>query len=125
MPIKKPKTSTNIIPINIRLKDAPFYLGMDKNYFNTDVRPYLTEIPIRKQGIAFDRLELDAWAESYKKRVGIPPTKKLEKLTCQRKSPASSKGTTSGISTNKSKEDAFAKALEQATSKKPKASSHT
>ena len=47
----------------IRLRDAPLYLGMDRNRFNDEVRPFLTVIPIGKQGIAFDRLDLDAWAE--------------------------------------------------------------
>jgi hypothetical protein len=122
---KIPKTSTNIIPRLLRMKDAPSYLGMDKNRFNTEVRPFLISIPIGTQGIAFDRLELDAWVDHFKSRVGKPATKKLEKATCQRKSPASSKGTTSGTSTKLSKVDAFAKALEQVTKKKPKASSRT
>ena len=47
----------------IRLRDAPDYLGMDRNRFNAEVRPRLTEIPIGVQGVAFDRLDLDAWAE--------------------------------------------------------------
>lgn len=122
---KIPKTSTNIIPRLLRMKDAPSYLGMDKNRFNKEVRPYLTEIPIGIQGIAFDHYELDAWADDYISRVGKPPIKKLEKVTCQRKSPASSKGMTSGTSTKLSKVDAFAKALEQVIKKKPKVSSHT
>ena len=29
----------------IRLRDAYDYLGMDKNRFNSEVRPYLTECP--------------------------------------------------------------------------------
>jgi predicted DNA-binding transcriptional regulator AlpA len=53
----------NLVPRLIRLKDAPSYLGMDKNRFNTEVKPLLTEISIGKQGIAFDRLEMDAWVE--------------------------------------------------------------
>ena len=40
-------------PRIIRFRDAPFYLGMDRNRFNAEVRPYLTEVPIGKQG---DRL---------------------------------------------------------------------
>lgn len=48
-----------IQPKVIRLRDAPAYLGMNKNYFNQQVRPYLTEIPIGEKGIGFDRLELD------------------------------------------------------------------
>lgn len=39
-------------PRLIRLRDAPNYLGMDRNRFNTEVRPDLTEIPIGEQGIA-------------------------------------------------------------------------
>ena len=45
---------------------------MDRNRFNTEVRPHLTQIPIGRQGIAFDRLELDAWVEEHKSRNGRP-----------------------------------------------------
>ena len=46
--------SAQILPRLIRLRDAAHYLGMDPNRFNAEVRPYLTTIPIGKQGIAFD-----------------------------------------------------------------------
>lgn len=59
-------------PRLLRLRDAPSYLGMNKNLFNEQVRPFLTEIPIGKQGIAFDRLDLDAWVEQYKTCNGRP-----------------------------------------------------
>ena len=62
-----------LLPRLIRLRDAPGYLGMDRNKFNADVRPRLTEIPLGKQSIAFDRLELDAWAEEYITRNGRRP----------------------------------------------------
>ena len=52
-------------PRVIRFRDAPRYVGMDRNLFNAEVRPYLTEIPIGKQGVGFDRLELDAWLDEY------------------------------------------------------------
>ena len=52
-----------IQPRFVRLRSAPNYLGMNKNRFSAEVRPYLTEIPIGTQGIAFDRLELDAFAD--------------------------------------------------------------
>jgi len=120
MPTKIPKKSTNIIPRIIRIRDAPFYVGMDKNRFNAEVRPFLTEMKIGTQGVAFDRIELDAWVDDFKSRVGKTPTKKLEKTTCQRKSPASSKGVNYGTSTKSSTDVEFAKALEQAISKKPK-----
>jgi len=54
------KPSSPIIPRLLRFRDVSFYLGMDRNRFNAEVRPYLTEIRIGQQGIAFDRLELDA-----------------------------------------------------------------
>jgi len=49
----------------IRLRDAPSYLGMDKNRFNAEVRPCLHEKRMGKLGVAFDRLELDAWANRH------------------------------------------------------------
>lgn len=63
---------TQIRPRLIRLRDAPFYVGMDPNRFNEEVRPHLIEIPIGKQGIAFDRLDLDAWVDEYISRNGRP-----------------------------------------------------
>jgi len=45
---------------------------MDRHRFNSSVRPHLTEIPIGTQGIAFDRLELDAWADEYRSRFEKP-----------------------------------------------------
>src|SRR5258708_34621456 len=62
-----------LMPRFIRMRDAPSYLGMDKNRFNRDVRPLVAAIPIGTQGIAFDRLDLDSWADDYKSRNGHPP----------------------------------------------------
>ena len=62
------------LPRFIRLKNAPAYLGMDRNRFNDEVRPKLITIPIGVQGIAFDRLDLDAWAEDYKQLKGRSAT---------------------------------------------------
>jgi hypothetical protein len=42
------------------------------NYFNEFVRPHLITIRIGRQGIAFDRLNLDAFAEQYKQRNRRP-----------------------------------------------------
>jgi predicted DNA-binding transcriptional regulator AlpA len=69
--------AAEVLPRLIRLRDAPSYLGMDRNRFNQTVRPSLIEIPIGDQGIAFDRLDLDAWAEDYKSRNGRPAQKVL------------------------------------------------
>lgn len=109
------------LPRLIRLKDAHKYLGMDPNRFNAEVRPLVTEIPIGIQGIAFDRLDLDAWADDYKEshgrrgeqEGGIKPWR-------TRKYPASSREAKSGTSTRDSEVREFGKALERATLKKPK-----
>ena len=70
--MKSSRESTAILPRLLRFRDAPGYLGMDRNRFNQEVRPYLIEIPIGRQGIAFDRLELDAWVDEYVSRNGRP-----------------------------------------------------
>lgn len=58
--------NTPPLPRLIRFRDAPTYLGMDRNRFNREVRPYVMVIRIGIQGIAFDRLDLDAWVVQYK-----------------------------------------------------------
>ncbi|WP_020483067.1 hypothetical protein [Methylomonas sp. MK1] len=117
----------SILPRFIRIRDAPFYLGMDKNRFNTEVRPSLTEIKIGQQGIAFDRIELDAWADEYVRRFGKSSMKKQdkqEKSSWQRKSQVSSKEANFGTLIKSSKaKDVFASVLEQTISRKPKTSS--
>jgi hypothetical protein len=65
----------------IRYRDAPGYLGMDRNRFDAEVRPTITEIPIGERGIAFDRLDLDAWVDDYKSRNGRP-SRNRGALTC-------------------------------------------
>ena len=72
--------ASSLAPRFVRLRDAPRYLGMDKNRFNRQVRPQLTNIPIGVQGVAFDRLELDAWAEDYVTRNGrrLAPSERSE-----------------------------------------------
>lgn len=115
------KKETNIIPRLIRLKDAHFYLGMDINRFNSEVRPHICEIRIGIQGVAFDRLDLDEFAEQYKRRNGRP-SQHIGETTWDAKNhqDCANEKTVSGISKNSSSEQKFAKALEQATSKKRK-----
>ena len=82
--MKSVRASIALLPRLVRLRDAPAYLGMDRNRFNREARPHLTRIPIGQQGIAFDRLELDAWVEDYISRNGRrPKAPKLEDDTCQ------------------------------------------
>ena len=61
-----------IAPRVIRHRDAPAYLGMDRNRFDAEVRPGVTEVAMGQRGIAFDRLELDAWWETHMIQSGRP-----------------------------------------------------
>jgi predicted DNA-binding transcriptional regulator AlpA len=117
---RKTSASPALLPRLIRLRDAAYYLGMDRNRFNAEVRRQLTTIPIGRQGIAFDRLELDAWVEDYKSRNGRPAAERRKPWDVKRRL-VSSEGVKSGISTSKSRDTVdFAKALERANSPKPK-----
>ena len=117
-------SSTNqLLPRIVRLRDASGYLGMDRNRFNKEVRPLLTEIPIGEQGIAFDRLELDDWVEQYISCNGRPSKHIGESLWDEKERLDYSSVKASGISTNKSMGGEFAKALELLNSKKQKVSS--
>jgi len=114
-------TAVSSAPRFIRLRDAPSYLAMDKNRFNREVRPRLCAIPIGTQGIAFDRLDLDAWADNYKSCNGRPAAQpEGGKLWETKEHQGSSNAVVSGTSTNCSEERAFAKALARATLPKPK-----
>jgi hypothetical protein len=113
--------SKQILPRLIRLRDAAHYLGMDPNRFNAEVRPFLLEIPIGKQGIAFDRIDLDAWVDQYKDRNGRPGKAMGGKPPWDKKFPQdSSREAISGTSRKQSVEEEFKKALEQASLRKPK-----
>jgi hypothetical protein len=112
------------LPRFIRLRDAPRYLGMDKNRFNHDVRPHVTVIPIGMQGIAFDRVDLDSWADHYKHRNGRPAAQSERRRpweTQQRQVSPIAVG--SGTSTSSTEESAFAKALERVASRKRRSTS--
>jgi hypothetical protein len=102
----------------LRLRDAPFYLAMDRNRFNAEVRPFLNEIPIGNQGIAFDRVELDAWVDQYKSRNGRPGLKKGDRLWDAEERQDSSSGRGSGTSTRSCTDSELSNLLAQATSKK-------
>lgn len=111
----QPTGSRRLLPRVIRLRDAPFYLGMDRNRFNTEVRRYLTNIPIGERGIAFDRLELDAWVEDYVSRNGRPA--KRSKIWDAENHPASRKEAKIGASTRESKDtEDWSKAVARVTS---------
>ena len=115
------KRTSRLLPRLIRFRDAPFYMGMDRNRFNKEVRPHLTQIPIGKQGMSFDRLELDDWIDHYIACNGRPYQKGV-KLWDAKKHRASSNEMGSGTLTKQSTGNAFAKALAQIASKKQNSS---
>jgi predicted DNA-binding transcriptional regulator AlpA len=122
-----------LLPRFIRAKQAPAYLGMCRAVFDAEVRPHVHEFPIGERGVGFDRQELDDWASAYveaksidKKRAPeqqLPRSErqKGDKSWRENRSQASLKGKVSGISTRRSTENAFMKALELVTGKKPSA----
>lgn len=118
-----------ILPRFIRAGDAYGYLGMCREEFKNTVRPHVREFPIGKQGVAFDRHELDQWADAYIERMAIekqadqdnnPPrsgrqgAKQWREKQCR----ASTRGTGFGTSTKSSEVADFKKALEQAKGRK-------
>ena len=105
-------------PRLLRLRDAPSYLGMDRNRFNQEVRPHIRSVQIGSQGIAFDRLDLDRWVDDYMRRNGRPASpSEGESLWDVSKAQGFATETGFGTSKNKSSDTRFAKALAQATSK--------
>ena len=112
----------SFLPRLIRLRDAPTYLGMDRHRFNDEVRPGLTEIPIGNQGIAFDRLDLDAWVDDYIRCSGRPAVtrqRSLEQWDVKNRQVSLKEGSI-GISTKRCLDAEFEKALVRATLKKQK-----
>jgi predicted DNA-binding transcriptional regulator AlpA len=120
-PELKKSNGNTIMPRLMRMRDAPAYLGMDKNRFNSSVRPYLTEIPLGKQVIAFDRLEIDAWVDHYIGCYGRPGQPNGGITWDRKKHRAFSNAQASGISINASTDGAFARALEALSSAKQSA----
>ncbi len=108
--------ATSILPRLIRFRDAPNYLGMDRNRFNSEVRPYVTESPIGRQGIAFDRIELDAWVDHYMSCNGRPALKGGKQKWDATNREGSDFATVSTTSKSESLELQFAKAVKRAIS---------
>jgi hypothetical protein len=108
----------NILPRVLRLRDAPLYLGMDIHRFNQEVRPHVQEFSIGKQGIGFDRLDLDAWFEVYKTRRRRSITSRGKKLWDVNTRQGLLSEKMPGTSIKSSLESEFVKVLEQARSLK-------
>ncbi|MGY2337910.1 hypothetical protein ACW9HW_01510 [Pseudomonas sp. SDO5532_S415] len=118
-----------ILPRFIRAGEAYGYLGMCRDEFNKTVRPNVREFPIGKQGIGFDRLELDQWADAYVESMAIEKAANQDNNQPrsgrqgvnkwrEKRSPVSTRETESGTSTRSSEVSDFRKALEQAKGRK-------
>jgi len=121
--------ATAIAPRFIRIGDAPGYLGMCRDEFNKTVRPFVREFPIGKQGVAFCRLELDEWADSYIQAKSIEKAANQDNnrprsgrqgvnTWREKRLPVSTKKVGFGKSTRSTGESAFEKALELVTGKR-------
>jgi predicted DNA-binding transcriptional regulator AlpA len=126
--------ASSILPRFIRFMDAPGYLGMCRDEFNKTVRPNVREFPIGKQGVAFDRIELDEWADAYIESKSIEKAAKQDNNRPrserqgetkggnpwrEKRSPVSIRKVGPGKSTKCSEVSDFEKALALVTGKKP------
>ena len=110
-----------IPPRFIRQRDAPAYLGMDRNRFDAEVRPELTEIPLGDRSIAYDRLDLDAWADEYKEARGRPGRTRKGAKTCEPGPKASIlPSTASGLPTSSTEGSEFSSGSARSPKRKPK-----
>ena len=124
-----------ILPRFIRAGEVYGYLGMCRDEFNKTVRPHVREFPIGKQGVGFDRLELDAWADAYIQAMAIEKAANQDNNRPRSERQGGSKGDTpwpkkqspasrkcraaSGKSTKNTEENEFKRVLALVTAKKP------
>ena len=117
-------SQTEFLPRFIRLRDAPRYLGMDKNRFNHDVRPHVTAIP---SALKASRSIALIWTPG---RITISTATGVPRLNLK----GESHGKLSNVRPHQSRWDlahrqavprksAFAKALERVTSRKRRSTS--
>jgi predicted DNA-binding transcriptional regulator AlpA len=78
--MKKPEhTTISMQPRLLRMRDAPAYLGMSERTFNQVVRPNIREVVIGVQGVAFDREELDRWADKFMEENAVEKPGQVER----------------------------------------------
>lgn len=116
-----------ILPRVIRAKYAPMYLGMSRSVFNSEVKPCVISVPIGRQGVGYDRLDLDAWWEHHKQRNGCSAIGNMGDTLChyvniEEAESTGAKGENFGLSTKSGKESVFSACLTQITQMKPKRS---
>src|ERR1700712_5022284 len=126
---------SSITPRFIRARDVCGYLGMCRAEFEKTVRPHVREFPIGKQGIAFDRHEIDEWADAYIQAMAIDKAVNQDNNRPRSERHVDAKGATtwpkkqspgfrkcrtvSGRSTKNTEENEFKKVLALVTGRKP------
>lgn len=100
-------------PRIVRAGQAPAYCGMGRELFSDQIRPFVSVIEMGKQGLGFDRLELDAALDEYISRRGRAPAQKWSNAKCQKTGMVSALGVAPGTSRNELTDRGFAKALDQ------------
>src|ERR1700675_1638260 len=110
--------SVALQPRLIRYRDAPSYCGVGRRVFDRDIRPWLIVIPIGKVGVAFDRLDLDAWIEQHKSCSGLP-LEKGEPWDAQERRESLSTRMVKKLSTRPNKAGKSSAASPPSVSKKP------
>lgn len=75
-------TTLILQPRIVRQRDAPGYVGVDRNKFDAEWRPYLTEVPLGQRALGYDRLELDRLADAYIAARGRPG-RNMEGAICE------------------------------------------
>jgi predicted DNA-binding transcriptional regulator AlpA len=108
-------------PRYVTLEYTCVFMGMNKNFFNSEVRPNLREYRFGRS-VRFDRLDIEDWIEQNIQRYECPGKFFGEKSWDKRKRQASLREVASGTSTKRSTVSAFNAALEQAALKKQKRS---
>jgi len=101
-------------PRIIRVGQAHTYCGMGRELFAEQIRPFVSEIEMGKQGVGFDRLELDAALDEYISRRGRAPAKKRSDSKCRKMGTVSAFGAAPGTSKRGLTDSEYAKALDQA-----------
>ena len=80
------KDMPEFIPRYLRPNEAAYYCGMGRTIFEREIRPNLRPIRVGEQGIAFDRVDLDAVLDEHKNRNLLPQE---TRICIKQKSPAS------------------------------------
>ena len=109
----------HLLPRAVRARDAPAYLGVDRNRFNRDFKPFLTIVVMGHKTHCYDRLDLDEIWETMRVRNGRPGAESSTEKTPWQNAQLESgkKQAARGQSTKLSSAGAFSNALDRLIAK--------